>query len=90
MSICKYCGKEFSKRGIRLHQMYCKEKGGSTKQVQEVQAEESKPKKNNIAVCPSCKESDNVRVLKKSDEHELYIINQGWNFICEKCEEVFK
>lgn len=88
MPLCKYCGEEFSKRGIRLHQLHCKTKGQTTKEVQETEDPEPK-KKGNIAICPSCKESDNVRPLNKKDSTEALIISKGFNFVCDKCEEVF-
>lgn len=95
--ICKYCNEEFDIRGIRLHEKTCKSNPINQQDQEQEKDKEKKDKRGGKRekrtklkhTCPDCG-NEELRLLDKNKELELYWRQKGFNYICDQCKEILK
>ena len=83
---CKHCGATTTKSGkpwphrgaLNLHEtVHCKQKqGGGDAQMNSAAAK--------------CCDKPSIRLLRVTDQRELYAMHQGYTKVCNNCEECSK
>lgn len=76
--VCKYCGKEFDSRGLRLHQLTCKENPINADEKETIHK----------VVEPECNHPEGFKLLNVSIPDQKACIDAGYTKYCPICFEV--
>lgn len=74
--VCKYCGKEFDSRGLRLHELTCDENPVNNKTTIQKLSQ------------PECNHPEGFKLLNASIPDHKACIDKGYTKYCPICYEI--